>query len=154
MCVQTAVKALNVPLSGWVTTIFFRSRITPPPTGTSAVATSPPPAAGEAPASDGDDSGDDSATPERAAGRGGGRRLVTAAAGSEHGPAEAGHRSEAEDPPAGRSGRGIVTGQGVASWVMVHDYPYDPDVAAGSTRRMGLVMWTRFRSVRCRTGRR
>ena len=47
--VHTAVKALNSPAEGWVTTIFWSSRITPRPTGTSAAATSVPPGLSVAP---------------------------------------------------------------------------------------------------------
>src|SRR3954452_18503130 len=43
--VQVALKALKVPLVGWVTTTFSPLRMTPLPTGTSAGATGAPPAA-------------------------------------------------------------------------------------------------------------
>src|SRR5215469_12878700 len=49
MCVQTALKPLNSPALGWVTTTLFAVKIMPPPTGTSLVLPStfaawPPPA--------------------------------------------------------------------------------------------------------------
>jgi hypothetical protein len=45
-CVQTAVKALNCPAVGWVTTTFASVNTLPPPTGTSATGPSTAPAAG------------------------------------------------------------------------------------------------------------
>ena len=42
MWVQTALKALNSPAVGWVTTVSWVSKIFPPPTGMSLVAASAP----------------------------------------------------------------------------------------------------------------
>src|SRR6188768_3527622 len=50
-CVHTAVKHLNWPAVGWVTTIFWSSKILPPPTGMSEVFAKPPPPPAGAPPS-------------------------------------------------------------------------------------------------------
>src|SRR5687767_3422957 len=47
--VHTAEKHLNWPAVGWVTTIFWSSKILPPPTGMSEVFAKPPPVAPVAP---------------------------------------------------------------------------------------------------------
>jgi hypothetical protein len=66
MCVHTALKALNWPAVGWVTTTSFAGKIIPPPTGMSLVPVSAPEAT---PPAEPDEPGEeDAADPVDAAG--------------------------------------------------------------------------------------